>query len=434
MEHAIIKGQNIILTNDLNQTADISISIKWQTKESAHSDLDIDASLFLVGKNGKVRKDQDFIFYNNGMDDDRCVIHMSDQGSQKSNEVFIVHLAKIPDDVDKLIFNLTLHDWEHHHETLGGVIKAALLRITDRKTKSTITEYDLRDDLDQETAMMLGEVYRHGAGWKFRAIGQGFAGGLIALAQHFGVTIGEDKEELQEAESIETTETKRTRRSPQEVMAEQKTHLRAGLQMLMPQIVHALDTRQNESNTRMILDRILQDALGYHMEEIKSEQNIQGRRADYVLSVGGKDVLVIEVKKIGMVLRERQVFQATSYGAYSGIKWALLTNVVCWQLYRITTCERVDAELVFEANIKNGLDDDALDKLYALSRYGIKRKGLLEQIWVKASALSPASVIRAILNEEVITKIRTIINKERDSQLSNQEVQEAVERLITQTE
>jgi hypothetical protein len=171
------------------------------------------------------------------------------------------------------------------------------------------------------------------------------------------------------------------------------------------------------------------------MEEIKNEESIKGKKADYVLSVNGDDLIVIEAKRISSKLRDRQIFQATSYGAHSGIKWAILTNVVSWQLYRITTCDgKIESHLVFDVDIRNGLDDETINCLYLISRYGIKRKGLLEKLWVKASSLTQESLINAIISEEIVSRIRIFLNKESEGKLTDKEVYGALERLVLQSD
>lgn len=440
MSVSVRRGENILLTREKNKPKDIFIGVAWKTKEKLEFDPDIDASLFLVGTNNKVRKDQDFIFYNNGMDENKCVIHISSEGDTDNSEGFIVHPQKIPNDVNRLVFNLTIHDWKRHRQNLHDTLDSATVKISDRKKNAVLAEHHLSSkDLDQETAIMLGEVYRHADGWKFRAISQGFAGGLDALARHFGISVSVDAQESDEEPTHQekgaaTEAPKRTRRSRYQVIKERTAIVGADFEKFLPQIQAACESQQNESNTRMILDRVLQDVFGYTIEEIRTEQVIQGRKADYVLSVDDRDVLVIEAKRAGMTLREKQIFQATSYGAYSGIKWALLTNLANWQLYRISACEKITANLVFEVDVKNGLDDEISYYLYLISRYGITSKGLLENLWVKTSALTYESLSSAILNEEVISKIRSVLNRESGSKLTNEEVKDAVEKRILQTD
>ena len=426
------KGENLWLSKDFNESRDLYVQIKWRTKNNVSTEADIDASIFLVDANEKVRKDQDLIFYNNGIDEDKSVIHISSEGSENSGAGFIVHLGKIPKEIQKLVCCLTIHGWEQHRQNLKDVLEGLSIKLVNRTSSNNIlARYRLTGDIGNETALMLGEIYRHHTGWKFRAIGQGFSGGLKALADHFGVPIKMD--DLAEDEAA--PQEKATRRSRQAVIDEQKELIKKGLQTYLPYINSALEKNQNESNTRMILDRLLQDALGYRMDEIKNEESIKGKKADYVLSVKEEDVIVIEAKRINSKLRDRQIFQATSYGAHSGIKWAILTNVISWQLYRITTCDgKIESHLVFDVDIRNGLDDETVHCLYLISRYGIKRKGLLEQLWVKASSLTQESLINALLAEEVISKIRVFLNRESNCKLTDQEVYGALERWLLQSD
>ncbi|MGR6035791.1 MAG: TerD family protein [Candidatus Nitrosoglobus sp.] len=370
------------------------------------------------------------MFYNNGIDEDKSVVHIRSEGSEHNTEGFIIHLKKVPDEVQKLVCCLTIHG-DHHHQSLKDALKSISIRLVERtpSNNSILIQYQLTGDIQNETVLMLGEIYRHHQGWKFRAIGQGFAGGLRSLAEHFGVKV------KVEEENETLSQEKQARRSRQEVIDEQKNLIREGLQTYLPYINHALEKNQNESGTRMILDRLLHEALGYKMEEIKSEESIKGKRADYVLSIREDDVIVIEAKRINSRLNDRQIFQATSYGAHSGIKWALLTNVVSWQLYRITACDgTIESHLVFDVDIRNGLDDETIHCLYLISRYGIKRKGLLEQLWVKASLLTQDSLINAILSEEVISRIRIFLNKESECKLTDKEVHIALERFVLQSD
>lgn len=430
MAASIRKGENLWIAQDFSTLKDIYIQVHWKIKHTISIETDIDASVFLIGSNEKVRKDQDFIFYNNGIDEDKSVVHIRSEGGEGNKEGFIVHLKKIPKSIQKLVCCLTIHGWEGHHHNLKDILDSLSIQLVERTPfhSTTLTQYHLTGDIQSETALMLGEVYRHHQGWKFRAIGQGFAGGLKFLAEHFGVNVKVEEVEVE-------TQEKRARRSRQEVINEQKDLIKKGLQAYLPHINNALEKGQNESGTRMILDRLLQDALGYRMDEIKNEESIKGKKADYVLSVKEDDLIVIEAKRINSKLRDKQIFQATSYGAHSGIKWALLTNVVSWQLYRITTCDgKIEAHLVFDVDIRNGLDNDTVHCLYLISRYGIKRKGLLEQLWVKASSLTQESLINALLSEEIVSKIRLFLNRESDCKLIDKEVHNALERFVLQSD
>ncbi len=227
---------------------------------------------------------------------------------------------------------------------------------------------------------------------------------------------------------------KKKRKTVNETVAEQTAIISDGFNQIMPKINDAIERNENESGTRLIFDRILQNILSYKLEDINTEQKIQGRKADYVLSVKDKDALVIEIKRINMPLKDKQIFQATSYGAYSGIRWALLTNVAVWQLYRITTAEKVEANSVFTIDLREGFTEGSLQYFYIISKHGMSREGLLDKLWQKINTLSNENLINAMLTDAVITKIRTTLTKETGGKLTNDDVRTALEKDLFQLE
>ena len=227
---------------------------------------------------------------------------------------------------------------------------------------------------------------------------------------------------------------KKKRKTVNETVAEQTAIISDGFNQIMPKINDAIERNENESGTRLIFDRILQNILAYKLEDINTEQKIQGRKADYVLSVKDKDALVIEIKRINMPLKDKQIFQATSYGAYSGIRWALLTNVAVWQLYRITTAEKVEANSVFTIDLRDGFTESSLQYFYLISKHGMSREGLLDKLWQKINTLSNENLISAILTDAVITKIRTTLTKETGGKLTNDDVRATIEKDLFQLE
>ena len=237
-----------------------------------------------------------------------------------------------------------------------------------------------------------------------------------------------------EKESPQPEKGKRKRTSPKEVMAKHIEEIKQNIKEFLPRIDISLNNKDNESDTRLILDRILQDVLKYRIEDIKTEQKVQGRKADYVLSVNGDDAMVIEAKRVTMGLTERQIFQASSYGAYAGIKWALLTNVAVWQLYRISMSEKVETDLVFSIDLRDGLDEQEAQFFYLISKAGMSKKGLIENLWQKISALCYENILNAILTDGVISKIRTTLTKETGCRLTNDDVRGTLETKIFQIE
>ncbi len=238
-----------------------------------------------------------------------------------------------------------------------------------------------------------------------------------------------DDEEPDDSSEIQAT---LKRRSPKQVMIDKIKEIGDKIESMLPTVEIAAHQGLNESDTRMLIDRILVDILGYRIDEVKTEQKIQGRKADYVLSIDNEDILVVEVKRCGMALRDKQVFQATSYGAYAGIRWALLTNLQVWHLYRISMGDKVEPHLVFTLDLRDGLDNTERHYFYLLSRHGMNRRNLLEQLWEKIRALSYENLVSVLLTEDVITKIRTTLSKECGCKLSQEEVRNALETTILQ--
>jgi len=216
-------------------------------------------------------------------------------------------------------------------------------------------------------------------------------------------------------------------KSARDAIIEEIKNLRPTLDPILPALNAAILNKQNESDTRLILDKILQDVLGYSIEEIKTEQKIQGKKADYVVSIDGKDTMVIEAKKAGMALRDKQVFQATSYAAYSGIKWAVLTNGPIWQLYRVTVIDKVKYIPMYSIDIRDGLSRviDA-QYFYLLSKNGMKKQSLLENLWVKIDALKYENIVSTLLKDEILSSIAGSLSDEFGCKLNIKDVKKAL--------
>ncbi len=276
------------------------------------------------------------------------------------------------------------------------------------------------DGIKEEKSIILAELYKRLNIWKYKIIVQGFNNGLEKIADDFGLNLN----------SLSQEERNKTfRKSPKDVIQENIKYIKNSLIEIKSTIDNAIENKYNESDTRMIIDKIFIDSLGYSIEELKTEQRIQGRRADYILSVNNIDYIVVEAKKAGMTLREKQVFQATSYGAYSGIKWALLTNLNQWQLYYINSGDKIEPELVFCIDLDVIRDED-VEMLFKISKNGILRKGLLDKVREKNRALSQANIISTLLTDNVLDKIRTTINKDSSYKVSNQELQNVLESFL----
>ena len=192
MSVSLSKGGNVSLSKEAPGLTRILIGLGWDARATDGQDFDLDASVFMCNATGRVRSDSDFIFYNNLKSADGSVEHTGDNltgEGEGDDEAVKVNLSTVPPDVDKMAVAVTIHDAQTRGQSFGQVDNA-FIRVVNDDNGTEIARYDLSEDASTETAMIFGEVYRHGAEWKFRAVGQGFAGGLAPLAQNFGVNVG----------------------------------------------------------------------------------------------------------------------------------------------------------------------------------------------------------------------------------------------------
>lgn len=187
------KGQKIDLTKTNPGLTKIMIGLGWDTnKYDGGSAFDLDAAAFLLAENSKVASDADFVFYSNQNHASGSVKHMGDnltgEGEGDDEQIF-VDLAQIPATIDKIDFTVTIYEAEERRQNFGQVSNA-FIRIVNEATNEELIRYDLGEDFSIETAVVVAELYRHEAEWKFNAIGSGFEGGLHALCVHFGVNVG----------------------------------------------------------------------------------------------------------------------------------------------------------------------------------------------------------------------------------------------------
>jgi stress response protein SCP2/predicted type IV restriction endonuclease len=413
------RGGNVLLEKNNGGLDHIIIGLGWQTNTSC---LNVETSAFMLNENGKVRDERDFIFYNQTKDINSCIVLDNSYKINNCFKCFRIQLSKIPTDIVKIVFVATIDKIENKELTFCMVENLHLNIIDDANQE--LIRYNI-EDANHEVALIVGEIYLYKGVWKFKAVGQGYNGGLDIIISNFGVNINNVPSGQEQPLTL-----KKGRRSLKQILQEHSQLLKCNLEPFLPQIKSAINQELNESNTRMILDKIFMDVFGYSIEEIKAEQKIQGRSADYVLSINDVDAVVVEAKKAGMPLRHKQIFQATSYGAYSGIKWVLLTNLVTWQLYHISTQDRVDANLVFSIDVLPNANQDDLERLVFISRYWMEQKSALDKLYNEIKALSYESIIGAILTEDVINKIRLVIKRDTGCDIDNAVIQNTVEKIL----
>ena len=182
------KGQKVDLTKGNPSLKNIMVGLGWDVNAfDSGADFDLDAAAFMVG--GKCPTEKEFVFYGNLEHTSGAIKHMGDNltgAGEGDDEQIQVDLAKIPANVEKVAFTVTIYDSDVRRQNFGQVSNA-FIRIVDEATGTELIHYDLGEDFSIETAVVVGELYRHNGEWKFNAIGSGFQGGLAALCAHYGI-------------------------------------------------------------------------------------------------------------------------------------------------------------------------------------------------------------------------------------------------------
>ena len=191
MAISLTKGGNVNLSKEAPNLTNIAVGLGWNPRATDGQAFDLDAIAFLVNESGKVRADTDFIFFNNLKSADGSVEHTGDNRTGEGDgddEVIKVDLSKVPADVSKVVFCAVIYDGQARNQNFGQVANA-YIRVVNTQGDAEVARYDLSEDSSTETAMIFGELYKNNGEWKFRAVGQGFAGGLGPLAQSHGVAV-----------------------------------------------------------------------------------------------------------------------------------------------------------------------------------------------------------------------------------------------------
>lgn len=191
MAISLNKGGNLSLSKTDPSLSQVLVGLGWDARATDGADFDLDASAFLLGANDKVRGEHDFIFYNQTRSPEGSVEHTGDNrtgAGDGDDESVKINLGLVPADIQKVAITVTIHEAEQRGQNFGQV-QNAFIRIVNDQSQVEIVRFDLNEDYSTETAMVFGELYRHNGEWKFRAVGQGYAGGLRAMCHQYGISI-----------------------------------------------------------------------------------------------------------------------------------------------------------------------------------------------------------------------------------------------------
>jgi tellurium resistance protein TerD len=188
---SLTKGGNVSLTKEAPGLTNVVVGLGWDIRTTTGADFDLDASAIVLGADGKVLSDKHFVFFNNLTSPDGSVEHTGDNltgEGEGDDEQVKVNLASLAAEADKVVFPVSIYDADSRSQSFGQV-RNAFIRVVNAAGTAEIARYDLTEDASNETAMVFGEIYRSGADWKFRAVGQGYASGLAGSARDFGVNV-----------------------------------------------------------------------------------------------------------------------------------------------------------------------------------------------------------------------------------------------------
>lgn len=191
MAVSLTKGGNVSLSRAAPGLRNILLGLGWDARATAGAAFDLDATAFLLGENGKVGSDEDFVFYKQLVSKCGSVEHTGDNrtgSGDGDDEALKINLEKVPSSVTRVVICVTIEDAESRRQNFGQV-NNAFMRVVNLDGDQELARFDLSEDYSTETAMIFGEIYRNGEEWKFKAVGQGYAGGLEAMCRQYGVSL-----------------------------------------------------------------------------------------------------------------------------------------------------------------------------------------------------------------------------------------------------
>jgi tellurium resistance protein TerD len=188
---SLVKGGNISLTKEAGPTGlrRVTVGLGWDARSTQGAEFDLDASAFLLASDGKARSTADIVFYSQTRSACGAIEYQGDNRTGDAagdDEQIRVDVTAIPADVARVAFTVTIYEGDERRQNFG-MVSNAYIRVVDETNGAELVRYDLGEDYSTETALTFGELYRHGGDWKFKAIGQGVSGGLIALARNYGL-------------------------------------------------------------------------------------------------------------------------------------------------------------------------------------------------------------------------------------------------------
>ena len=189
---SLSKGGNVSLTKQAPGLSAVVIGLGWDERMTSGQAFDLDASALMLAASGRILSDEHFVFFNNLASPEGSVEHTGDNltgEGEGDDEQIKVDLSRVPPEVDRIVFPVSIYDADSRQQNFGQV-RNAFIRVINQADGAELARYDLSEDASSETAMIFGELYRRSGDWKFRAVGQGYSSGLAGIARDYGVNVG----------------------------------------------------------------------------------------------------------------------------------------------------------------------------------------------------------------------------------------------------
>lgn len=189
MSISLTKGGNVSLTKQAPGLTVVNVGLGWDMRTTTGAEFDLDASAIVCDADGRALTHRHFVFFNNLQSSEGAVVHNGDNLTgvgEGDDEVIKVDLVAMPTGAEKVVFLVSVYEAEARGQSFGQVCNA-FIRVVNQADGVELARYDLSEDASTETTMIFGELYRYGAEWKFRAVGQGYPGDLTDVARDYGV-------------------------------------------------------------------------------------------------------------------------------------------------------------------------------------------------------------------------------------------------------
>ncbi len=192
------------------------------------------------------------------------------------------------------------------------------------------------------------------------------------------------------------------------------------------------NSKLNESGTRLLVNDFLKNVLGYTPnEDIKTEYEIGGGYADYVVQIGKKKKMVVEVKALSLKLNENHLRQSLGYAAEEGIDWILLLNGKQVQLYKVMFAKPVYTKLVFDLDLQNDIDFKKAINVFEMLTKKAMTKNQIDEYWKKIDSLSPVTLSKYLFDESILKLLKKNLKTKTEVNFSTEDINNALYEIVT---